>query len=131
MPRGRLDAQNLLRPGGDACPAAGQGMLGGGGDTYWCGDTVQELHLLTVLQAPAATVTPSPTVIPSPTSTPGSTITPAGAGSAQLRVLRLSARTRVGPGNAGILLAGAAGLAGLSAAAAAGLWLRMDHGSAR
>ena len=77
--------------------------------------SVQELQLLTVLQAPAATVTPSPTVIPSLTSTPGSTVTPAGERISPTPSATIYSRPHPGgPGNAGILLAGAAGLAGLA-----------------
>jgi len=81
------------------------------GNTYWCGDGIQNLREYAVLQTPAPTPTPSPTSTPSATPTP----LPIGTGTTAPQPRRPSATPRqpsvpsipraAQPGGAGLVLA--------------------------
>jgi hypothetical protein len=109
-----------------------------GGNTFWCGDGIQQLQLFQILETPVpSTSTPTPTPTLTPTLTPIPTLTPSPTATGQqptpgpdTPVPTLPSRpTPGGPGNGNIFLILGSLAAGLILAGAAGLgkWLNLTN----
>jgi len=102
-----------------------------GGDTFWCGDGIQQLQLFQIIETPVpSTSTPTPTLTPTPTPTSVQTTQPAPTAAPETPVPTLPSRpTPGGPGNGSVFLFLGSLAAGLILAGAAGLsrWLQLTH----
>ena len=104
------------------------------GNTFWCGDGIQQLQLYQIIETPVpSTSTPTPTLTPTLTSTPSPTATsqqPTTVPGPDTPVPTLPSRpTPGGPGNGTVFLFLGSLAAGLILAGAAGLgkWLNLTN----